>query len=628
MALLHQWVAALPALLLATLPSVGLPASAQAQATPEPGPGKLVLVLDSSGSMAERTGGGETRIQAAKSALRQVIGSLPEEQEVGLRVYGAEVFSRDQPGACTDSQLVVPVETGNRDELRSALDDYRPHGETPIGHALRQAGEDLGAQGRRNIVLVSDGEPTCPPDPCRVAEDLAAQGIDLRIDVVGLDVDGAAREQLACIARAGNGTYYDAASSAELAASLEKLSTRAARPYTVTGTPVTGTPEAAGAPEVAAGDWADEIAPADAPGSTRHYAVTRTTPGSTLHVSAALRSDAAVDDDGLRLELFSAEDGASCGGSGLTAQRTGGELIAVAASAGALRTGGTLDPEAACATQDLVAVVTRQNGTSQAPLEIRVIEEPPVESVDGLPRPDPSAGWVEPPRGGARPVTGGTSFVDAPVLEPGSYRDSIVPGEVLTYQVDVEWGQRLTAAIDFPRMSGRLADAVTADSPIVATTVHSPARARSSVTGRTDGPGSQVGLTDDGESIGDTIPPVRYLNGAQSEPVSGARLAGRYTVTVFMDASEDGPSYLTPFTVRLGVSGEPGDGPPYVVEPEDPETATPPPAPADPGQQPGAAGEVPGSDEDGGWPLLLGPLAALVVLVAGVMVVRSRRARG
>src|SRR5699024_4759075 len=57
--------------------------------------GKLLLVLDASGSMAEDAGGGQTRIEAAKDALRTVVDELPDDAEVGLRVYGSDVFSRD-----------------------------------------------------------------------------------------------------------------------------------------------------------------------------------------------------------------------------------------------------------------------------------------------------------------------------------------------------------------------------------------------------------------------------------------------------------------------------------------------------------------------------------------------------
>ena len=77
--------------------------------------GRMVLLLDSSGSMAEPAGGGQTKIVAAKSALRRVVDTLPPEAQVGLRVFGATVFSRDDTGACEDSQQVVVPAADNRD---------------------------------------------------------------------------------------------------------------------------------------------------------------------------------------------------------------------------------------------------------------------------------------------------------------------------------------------------------------------------------------------------------------------------------------------------------------------------------------------------------------------------------
>jgi hypothetical protein len=41
------------------------------------------------------------------------------------------------------------------------------------------------------------------------------------------------------------------------------------------------------------------------------------------------------------------------------------------------------------------------------------------------------------------PVVGGGSFADAPLLEPGSYRDTILPGERLFYGIRLEPGQQL-----------------------------------------------------------------------------------------------------------------------------------------------------------------------------------------
>jgi Ca-activated chloride channel family protein len=40
-------------------------------------------------------------------------------------------------------------------------------------------------------------------------------------------------------------------------------------------------------------------------------------------------------------------------------------------------------------------------------------------------------------------VVGGGSFADAPLLEPGSYRDTILPGERLFYGIRLEPGQQL-----------------------------------------------------------------------------------------------------------------------------------------------------------------------------------------
>ena len=202
------------ALVFGGLSVLGLQANAASlPVAPDNEPGRLVLVLDSSGSMKEQAAGGQRKIDAAKDALGEVVSQLPDDAEVGLRVFGAKVFSAKDAGACEDTQNVVPVGPLDRDALTQAVADYRPYGETPIGRALQEAARDLdagSASGPRSIVLLSDGEPTCEPDPCQVAKKLSSRGIDLTINVVGLDVSGAARKALSCIARAGGGTYYDA----------------------------------------------------------------------------------------------------------------------------------------------------------------------------------------------------------------------------------------------------------------------------------------------------------------------------------------------------------------------------------------------------------------------------------
>ena len=133
-------------------------------------------------------------------------------------------------------------------------------------------------------MLVSDGEDTCtPPSPCEVARDLRKQGVDLRVEAIGFQVGSAARDQLACVAKATGGSYYDAPDSRALTGQLQALSLRAFRSYEPLGVPITGTPDAAGAPEMTPGAWVDELAP----GETRTYAID-VTDGAVPVVNGAL----------------------------------------------------------------------------------------------------------------------------------------------------------------------------------------------------------------------------------------------------------------------------------------------------------------------------------------------------
>ena len=201
----------------------------------------MQLVLDSSGSMSEPAAGGQTqdRRGQGRAATPWSTGCRTRRRS-GCGCTARRCSRATTPAPAPTPSRWSPPGTDNRDELSAAIAGYKPYGETPIAHALQEAGKDLGSEGHRTIVLVSDGEATCPPSPCVVARQLAEDGIDLRIDVVGLDVSGKAREQLACIADAGGGQYYDADSADDLVRALDRLSTRALRPFQVTGEPVDG----------------------------------------------------------------------------------------------------------------------------------------------------------------------------------------------------------------------------------------------------------------------------------------------------------------------------------------------------------------------------------------------------
>jgi len=261
-------VAAL-ALVLATAMLLPATAAAQGQDEPPAGP-KILLLFDASGSMNSDSGNGTSKLQAAKTAATALLEELPESTQLGLRLFGGTLPSRPIARACRDSSLVLPIGPLAREETRDKLESFKARGRTPIAYALEQAAKDLGTEGPRTIILVSDGKDTCPPPaPCEVAEQISRGGVDVRIQAIGFNVDRSARRQLECVAQAGGGVYRDAEDADTLREELRILSTRALRQYTVRGKPIKGGPSARKATLTAPGRYVDRLLP----DSERWYAV-------------------------------------------------------------------------------------------------------------------------------------------------------------------------------------------------------------------------------------------------------------------------------------------------------------------------------------------------------------------
>lgn len=239
---------------------LALPAAAQPE-RPRVAGEAIVFILDASGSMRADDGTGRPRMDTAREALRRLAVDLPEDLEVGLRVFGHRVDSTDKDAGCEDTELVVPVAPLDRDRLVTAVDSFEPRGFTPLGRSLQEAAADLGAR-PGTIILVSDGIDTCaPPDPCEVARSIMAEGVDVRIETIGFQVDAAARTQLACVADAGQGEFREADSAEELAGAL--------RAYVVRGEQVAGGATPQEAPLLVPGRYRDVLEL----GAQRWYAV-------------------------------------------------------------------------------------------------------------------------------------------------------------------------------------------------------------------------------------------------------------------------------------------------------------------------------------------------------------------
>ncbi len=187
--------------------------SAQAVETNFP---EVMIILDGSGSMWG-TVGAESKIKAAKEVLHQLVPSLPAEVKLGLTVYGHR-----RKGDCGDIEIMLPAGSDDRALLLSRVDAISPKGKTPIADSIKLVIDQLkNKENETTIILVSDGEETCNPDPCGVIKQLKATGIKFILHVVGFDVDRMQKEELACLAKAGGGRYFDAADAAGLLTALQ-----------------------------------------------------------------------------------------------------------------------------------------------------------------------------------------------------------------------------------------------------------------------------------------------------------------------------------------------------------------------------------------------------------------------
>lgn len=575
--------AALGGLVLLTAALAGtVPAAA------EDGSGKLLLVLDSSGSMKEKAGDGKTKIDAAKKALTGVVDALPDEAQVGMRVYGATVFDRKDKGACQDTQLVVPIGTGNQAKLKAAIGKYKPYGETPIAYSLEQAAKDLGSEGQRTILLVSDGEETCVPDPCPVAQKIADAGIDLKIDVVGFNVSGKAEQQLRCIADKGDGDYYDADDTEELEESLSRLSTRAFRPFRLSGTPIAGSEEPATAPDLAPGSWTDKL-PSEAE-AVKYYRLKRTKAQSTFWIGASLQAPSSRTQLAMKLVLPEDLD-ETCGWAypdALGGKHSRMLLTGVVSSH-------SKDKDCLAATEFLLQVGFTDFSDSLAgqKFQLRVYEEPPVSTRVGLPAEVDDPHWQSMAPRNPKTVQPGSSFADAPTITSGTYKVDVMPGEIQTFKVKADWGQRI-------QVLGQIAKLAKADewvsrgarrySVSVLSPYGGPAKA---IFGKGAPAGYQSIVSRQGNEVATQTKEVRWANrDGSGEDEENNALAGEFYVTVQLDRqAEDEPAFALPMTLTVGVIGTPNGAPQYANDAPPPgQTPTPEATPSEtPSTQPPAS---------------------------------------
>lgn len=187
-------------------------------------PRNIEIIVDASGSMRNVVAGTDKqRWQVAQDALRTLItsGQITEQTFVAVRTYG-----RQRGADCSDMEILRGIGPFNTEDLLNVVGTIEPAigARTPLAASIRAAVDDLQAtEGHTVLIVVSDGDETCNGDPPAEAAYFVSVAPQRQVHVIGfaLDIPEDA-ERLRQIALQGNGLYFDADDSAQLAAALRQ----------------------------------------------------------------------------------------------------------------------------------------------------------------------------------------------------------------------------------------------------------------------------------------------------------------------------------------------------------------------------------------------------------------------
>ncbi|MCJ7839218.1 MAG: VWA domain-containing protein, partial [Burkholderiales bacterium] len=183
------------------------------------------LVLDASGSMrsAKSKVGGKLKMEVAREVMQEIIQALPDDTQVGLRVYGHRV-REGTAGDCEDSELVAPIALLDRTNLAAAVSKVQALGTTPIAYSIGKACEDLAKiEGPKLLVVITDGKEECGGDPQAAVAACRAAGLDVRVDIVGFALaDAKDKSDMESAAAQGAGRFFDAQDRSALSAAIEE----------------------------------------------------------------------------------------------------------------------------------------------------------------------------------------------------------------------------------------------------------------------------------------------------------------------------------------------------------------------------------------------------------------------
>jgi Ca-activated chloride channel family protein len=149
---------------------------------------RILFIIDLSNSMNERLEQ-ESKYNLMIKTMKEILQKIDPKTEIGLRIYGHRMgFTPIE--ACRASTLANPVIKNNSQNIAQSLMKTKPRGMTPITYSLKQAikYDFMGFQGKKHIILLTDGGENCDESPCKFVMDLIKIRRDVSIDVITFNI--------------------------------------------------------------------------------------------------------------------------------------------------------------------------------------------------------------------------------------------------------------------------------------------------------------------------------------------------------------------------------------------------------------------------------------------------------
>jgi hypothetical protein len=180
----------------------------------------VVILIDSSGSMAGRVNG-KTKMAEAKKAVKEFAASLEGDIRIAIRAYGHKGTNqkKDKELSCASTEELYPLSAYQEERFTQVIDSLKPSGWTPLAAAIRGAGEDLASahpEDENIVYVVSDGIESCGGDPVKEAKALHQSKIKAVVNIIGFDLDQNSRKSLEQVAKAGGGEFTHVRSAQEM----------------------------------------------------------------------------------------------------------------------------------------------------------------------------------------------------------------------------------------------------------------------------------------------------------------------------------------------------------------------------------------------------------------------------